>query len=78
MVRCRRGEIADATDFAKHLGRYVDESAWHFGHKDTTMLLKHYVRWIDGADKGAEAAKLNAAFTANWPRGKFFSMKSMT
>ena len=42
--------------------------ARQLGHKDTSMLLKHYARWIDGADKGAEAAKLNAAFAANWPK----------
>ncbi len=38
--------------------------ARQLGHKDTSMLLKHYAKWIDGADKGAEAAKLNAAFNA--------------
>jgi integrase len=42
--------------------------ARQLGHKDTSMLLKHYAKWIDGADKGAERAKLNAAFGANWPR----------
>ncbi len=36
--------------------------ARQLGHKDTSMLLKHYARWIDGADKGSEAAKLNLAF----------------
>ncbi|HEV2562335.1 MAG TPA: DUF3596 domain-containing protein [Rhizomicrobium sp.] len=38
--------------------------ARQLGHKDTTMLLRHYAKWIDGADKGVEAAKLNAAFNA--------------
>lgn len=29
------------------------------GHRSTAMLFKHYSRWIDGADGGREAAKLN-------------------
>ena len=41
--------------------------ARQLGHKDTSMLLKHYARWIDGGDKGAERSKLDVAFTANWP-----------
>lgn len=36
--------------------------ARQMGHANTGMLFKHYGRWIDGADKGAEAAKLNGAF----------------
>lgn len=36
--------------------------ARQLGHKDTSMLLKHYARWIDRADKGIEAGKMNAAF----------------
>ena len=34
--------------------------ARQFCHKNPTMLVKHYGKWIDGADSGAEAAKLNA------------------
>ncbi|HVT23013.1 MAG TPA: site-specific integrase [Rhizomicrobium sp.] len=41
--------------------------ARQLGHKDVSMLLKHYARWIDGADKGTEASKLNTIFTRNWP-----------
>jgi hypothetical protein len=40
------------------------------GHKNTSILLKHYARWIDGADKGAEAAKVNQAFGPTKPGGK--------
>lgn len=36
--------------------------ARQLGHKDTSMLFKHYAKWIDRADKGVEAEKLNAAF----------------
>ncbi|GAA0584532.1 site-specific integrase [Rhizomicrobium electricum] len=35
--------------------------AKQLGHTDTTMLFKHYARWIEGADKGAEARKMDAA-----------------
>lgn len=36
--------------------------ASQLGHADTTMLFKHYAKWIKGADQGAEAAKARAAF----------------
>jgi integrase len=50
--------------------------ASQLGHADTTMLFKHYAKWIRGADSGTEAAKSRAAFGAgprgemapNWPR----------
>lgn len=44
--------------------------ARQLGHKDTSMLLKHYARWIDGADKGAERAKMNQAFVQSKPGTK--------
>jgi len=31
-------------------------------HTSSEMLFKHYAKWIVGADRGAEARKLNAAF----------------
>lgn len=34
------------------------------GHASLTMTLKHYGRWIDGADKGRELAKVDGAFGA--------------
>jgi integrase len=36
--------------------------ARQLGHANTGMLFKHYARWIDGADKGAESAKMNSVF----------------
>ena len=33
--------------------------ARQLGHTTTDMLFKHYAKWIDGADKGREAARLN-------------------
>lgn len=41
--------------------------AKQLGHANLGMLLKHYGRWIDGADKGREADKLNEIFSANRP-----------
>ena len=38
--------------------------ASQLGHADTTMLFKHYAKWIKGADSGAEAAKSRAALGA--------------
>lgn len=35
------------------------------GHANTAMLFRHYSKWIDGADKGAEARKLDALFVQN-------------
>lgn len=45
-------------------------------HKDASTLLKHYAKWIDGADKDAVAAKLNAALGVNWPQKSPTSRKS--
>ncbi|WP_413061352.1 tyrosine-type recombinase/integrase [Sphingomonas carotinifaciens] len=41
--------------------------ARQLGHKNPTMLFKHYGKWIDGADGGAEAAKLNALYKPRKP-----------
>lgn len=41
--------------------------AKQLGHANLGMLLKHYARWIDGADKGREADKLNDVFSAKRP-----------
>jgi len=41
-------------------GVYPAYIARQLGHKNPTMLFKHYGKWIDGADGGTEAAKLNA------------------
>ena len=41
--------------------------ARQLGHSNTIMLFKAYSRWIDGADRGREADKLNAAQLANSP-----------
>lgn len=38
------------------------------GHANTGMLFKVYGRWIEGADKGAEAAKANDVLSTNCPR----------
>jgi integrase len=35
--------------------------ARQLGHANMGMLLKVYGKWIDGADKGAEAAKVSTA-----------------
>lgn len=37
------------------------------GHTTPQMLFKVYARWIDGADKGAEAAKANALLGGGGP-----------
>lgn len=45
--------------------------AWiakQLGHANTGMLFKVYTRWIDGADRGAEAAKANAILSKKSPR----------
>lgn len=31
----------------------------------TRLLFRHYAKWIDGADSGQEACKLNGVFGAN-------------
>lgn len=60
--------------------------ATQLGHADTTMLFKHYAKWIRGADSGTEAAKSRAAFGAaktlelapNWPQTNVMPIKSKT
>lgn len=39
--------------------------ARQLGHANTAMLFKHYAKWIEGADSGAEARKLEGAFGTN-------------
>jgi integrase len=41
--------------------------ARQLGHRNAMMLFRVYTKWIDGADKGAEAAKLNAILSTNCP-----------
>lgn len=36
--------------------------ARQLGHANTAMLFKHYAKWIDGADKGRQRAKMNALY----------------
>jgi integrase len=36
--------------------------ARQLGHANTAMLFKHYAKWIEGADSGLEARKLNLVF----------------
>jgi len=46
------------------------------GHTTTALLFKHYARWIDGADRGREAAKLAALFgdkTSGFTRSRGFA-----
>lgn len=38
------------------------------GHNNIVTTLTKYARWIDGADKGAEARKLDAILSRNRPR----------
>lgn len=38
--------------------------ARQLGHTNSRMLFEKYSRWIDGADKGSERGKLQAAFAA--------------
>lgn len=42
--------------------------ARQLGHTNALMLFKVYGKWIDGADKGAEAAKANAVLSRKSPR----------
>lgn len=44
--------------------------AKQLGHTTPQMVFRVYARWIDGADKGAEAAKLNAILSNNRPRAE--------
>jgi integrase len=44
--------------------------ARQLGHTNAQMLFKVYAKWIDGADKGAEAAKARAVLSSNCPRGE--------
>lgn len=45
--------------------------AKQLGHANTGMLFKHYSKWIDGADRGAEAAKGDAILSAKpVPKGE--------
>ena len=56
--------------------------ARQLGHANTAMLFKHYAKWIDGADSGLEAAKMNGVFgrelAQNWPTTRDDTIKSMT
>jgi integrase len=60
--------------------------ATQLGHADTTMLFKHYAKWIRGADSGTEAAKSRAVFGSgktlelaqNWPKENILPIKSKT
>jgi len=59
--------------------------ARQLGHTSTAMLYKHYAKWIDGADKGRESAKMGLLFAepvrqlaTNWPRTEPRPMKSTT
>lgn len=36
--------------------------ARQLGHVSTAMVFKHYAKWIDGADKGRESARMAALF----------------
>lgn len=38
--------------------------ARQLGHRSTAMLFKHYSKWIDGADGGREAAKLELLYSS--------------
>ena len=38
------------------------------GHSMAQMVFKVYARWLDGADWGREAAKLEAALSQNYPK----------
>jgi hypothetical protein len=42
--------------------------ARQLGHANTAMLVKHYSKWIDGADEGREKSKLNGVFGPNLDR----------
>jgi integrase len=42
--------------------------ARQLGHSTTAMLFRVYSRWIDGADKGSEARKMNDLLSSNCPR----------
>lgn len=44
--------------------------AKQLGHAKVTTTLNAYARWIEGADKGAEAAKLDAILSKKSPRAK--------
>lgn len=43
-------------------GMNVAYIAQQLGHASVVMTLKHYARWINEADKGAQARKANAVF----------------
>jgi integrase len=55
--------------------------ARQLGHATTAMLFKHYAKWIDGADSGQEARKMNGVFSPelgqNWATGETKPITSM-
>lgn len=44
--------------------------ARQLGHQNAAMLFKHYSKWIDGADHGREAEKLNALYNQSTLRNR--------
>jgi hypothetical protein len=59
---------AIAAVVADHMGLMMGCEVRQLGHASTAMVFKAYARWIEGADKGAEAAKANAILSSNRPR----------
>jgi integrase len=51
--------------------------ARQLGHANMGMLLRHYGRWIDGADKGVEAKKMADLFGPELAPGKGLALKSL-
>lgn len=67
----RRDAYQTRHTFASTLLMGGSNPAWiarQLGHASTAMVFKVYARWIEGADKGAEAAKANAILSRNCPR----------
>lgn len=56
--------------------------ATQLGHADTTMLFKHYVKWIRGADSGPKRPNpeplSGPGKPSNWPQTNVMPIKSKT
>jgi integrase len=64
-IRSRRAYCCRHTYATNALSAGVNPAyvSRQLGHANTTLLFTVYSRWIDGADKGRERAKLEAAFS---------------
>lgn len=58
------------SEFAQSAGVNPSYIARQMGHKSANMLFKTYAKWIDGADRGREKAKMEAMLSGGQESGK--------